>query len=820
MRRLEGRPSRWHASLIDACAYLTKGSRDTDSHLLLFVCIFCIGGKCFAETYQDHKYTSQDSRSLPRDQVLYCSTILTITMTAVPTANVQQGYAVDIRVFLLVLTMAMSFSFMAGVGLEPLTAPHDALPLPNEVHSVDLLDPSQVDSNSEEHLPAGQHLLVDMKNVDGGFLNSEERLSKAMVDTIKESGLTMLSYHCHALLPNGISCVGVLLESHISFHTWPEDGVITLDLFTCGSSPLLPVIPLIQRLFGVGDAVETKWSHELRGFRPAEVRRQNYLDDSSDLTYWVLSPLDMHSKKEIYSNLTKLQRVDIWDIVEVTDTPTWEDVKKHQMTPDDPRLKDPAYVTPDRLLFLDGTIQSLASTERVYHEVMVHPAMFAHPNPKHVAILGGGEGATLREVLKHNTIESATMIEMDEELVQIARKHLASMSNCSDLIGRAENCFDDELTEMFYEDGRKWFIDRYGPSPSIPPAHPTLDVILLDALDPEDDTEASGLLYRDADFMSALMNSLSDDGILAIQVGTAATIDDPRPDMGIYKNREILFNMLEERDDVQAMLVYEDANCGFLEPHSFLIVCKSVDCRTRWYARSDEVDYQVYERIVRTESKERALTYFDGTTQYAYQWPKKGWETVYCRREPMPFECDYRSLSWKAEVHEFDLEDPEKSSFRFEKKEIGDGKTETSILANVDIPKGSYVMAEHLASSVELSSRNLASLKNNVEVGGGRVAIIEDLLDFFDEYAHKSAVPGSNKHYVEIGATCLVRRTQDKAEANVERWLPPHPSGRRPKYSPVYERHRVSHDVFMVATKDIKAGEEIIMYRDVWAVEA
>jgi spermidine synthase len=64
------------------------------------------------------------------------------------------------------------------------------------------------------------------------------------------------------------------------------------------------------------------------------------------------------------------------------------------MTPGDPRLNDPAFVTPDRLLFLDGTIQSMTSAERVYHEAMVHPAMFAHPNPKRVAILGGGEGVS------------------------------------------------------------------------------------------------------------------------------------------------------------------------------------------------------------------------------------------------------------------------------------------------------------------------------------------------------------------------------------------------------------------------------------------
>jgi hypothetical protein len=76
-------------------------------------------------------------------------------------------------------------------------------------------------SPQEEHEPAGQHLLVDIKNVNAEFLNSEEQLAKAMVEVVTEAKLTLLSYHCHSLEPAGVSCVGVLLESHISFHTWP-----------------------------------------------------------------------------------------------------------------------------------------------------------------------------------------------------------------------------------------------------------------------------------------------------------------------------------------------------------------------------------------------------------------------------------------------------------------------------------------------------------------------------------------------------------------------------------------------------------------------
>ena len=247
----------------------------------------------------------------------------TTTVEAAPTAAAPEGTcAVDIRIFLLTITLAMSAAFLTGISVHLpverfLQAPHNkAASLPPK--PLTRLDLSPADlKTAGTHSPSGQHLLVDIKGIEAAFLDSEERLSNAMVQTVQEAGLSMLSYHCHKLDPAGISCVGVLLESHISFHTWPEEGVITLDLFTCGVNPLLPVVPVIERLFGIGDDITTKWSHELRGFRSLEEKKANYLDNFSDLSIWILSPIELHYKKQIYSNLTKYQRVDIWDIAEV-----------------------------------------------------------------------------------------------------------------------------------------------------------------------------------------------------------------------------------------------------------------------------------------------------------------------------------------------------------------------------------------------------------------------------------------------------------------------------------------------------------------------
>ena len=271
------------------------------------------------------------------------------------------------------------------------------------------------------------------------------------------------------------------------------------------------------------------------------------------------------------------------------------------------------------------------------------------------------------------------------------------------------------------------------------------------------------------------------------------------------------------------MFVYEDPHCGFAEPRAFMVVCKSDSCRKRFYATADEMDYFIYDRIVRTHSKARALKYFDGVTHLGYQVAPKAWETIYCRREPTPFECDYRHLDFKAPLMEFNIENEAEGAFSVtaDYKEITEDAEsaekeidQTHVWANVDIPKGAYIMAEHLASSLQLSHQSIANLKRNLEYGG--VTVIEDFVEFVDEFGHESQAAGSARTLVEIGASYFIRAVETETEANVGRWIPAHPKGKRPKYSPVYERHRLSFDVFMVATKDIPKGGELKRFAKMW----
>ncbi|KAL9183486.1 hypothetical protein ACHAXT_004342 [Thalassiosira profunda] len=495
-------------------------------------------------------------------------------------------------------------------------------------------DEDDGDPAAEElHLPAGQHLLVDIKDVDSEFLNSETRLANAMVELINESKLTLLSYHCHNLVPMGVSCVGVLLESHVAFHTWPEEGVITMDLFTCGASPLIPVLPSIERLFAVprapadGAAAEdapaptTTWSHKLRGFRegfaPEYDHERNPLEQ--DLGQFVLGTLGLDVKDEVVSEGTDFQTVDVYDVM-FPKTRSFASYQKSLSGDGSYEASHPEQFGPDRVLFLDGVIQSTLYGDAPYHESIVHPAMVTHPNPRRVAIIGGGEGATLREVLKHNTVEEAVMIEIDEGVVRLSRDHLPAVAKLQAHFSSREGgrgAFDDDRTNARFEDAMAYFIDHFHSEETDEEAY---EVIVMDALDPNDNIEFAVELYTSDTYIQSLYNALTEDGILVVQVGEVPDLSSPADETGRFANRAV---MKEKLDAVgfKSIHVYEEAHSGFLSPWTTLVAFKDIKTRANWYRSPAEIELQLQKRILPSKTGASSLRYFDGATMHSYQMP-------------------------------------------------------------------------------------------------------------------------------------------------------------------------------------------------------
>lgn len=147
-------------------------------------------------------------------------------------------------------------------------------------------------------------------------------------------------------------------------------------------------------------------------------------------------------------------------------------------------------------LVLDGKIQSSEADEFVYHEALVQPAMLSHPHPRSVLIAGGGEGATLREVLRHRSVESATMVDLDDQVVSVCREYLPSFSS---------GAFEDPRTELIVGDARKFMAE----------SRRSFDVIIIDLPDPMEAGPAQLLYTRE--FYSFARDRLAEGGIMAVQ---------------------------------------------------------------------------------------------------------------------------------------------------------------------------------------------------------------------------------------------------------------------------------------------------------------
>ncbi len=147
-------------------------------------------------------------------------------------------------------------------------------------------------------------------------------------------------------------------------------------------------------------------------------------------------------------------------------------------------------------LVLDGKIQSSEADVFIYHEALVQPVMITHPEPRRILIAGGGEGATLREVLRHDSVDRATMVDLDRQVVSVCRHYLPSFS---------DGAFDDPRANLIVGDARR-FVEE---------ATDTFDVIIIDLPDPLEVGPAQLLYTRE--FYTAVKRRLAPGGIVSIQ---------------------------------------------------------------------------------------------------------------------------------------------------------------------------------------------------------------------------------------------------------------------------------------------------------------
>lgn len=155
-----------------------------------------------------------------------------------------------------------------------------------------------------------------------------------------------------------------------------------------------------------------------------------------------------------------------------------------------------------RMLILDGKIQSAAFDEYIYHEALVQPAMALHESPRRIFIAGGGEGATLREVFRHDLVERAVMVDIDAEVVEICRDHLEQWHRGS---------FDDPRLDLVIADARNYLEE----------SDETFDVIIIDIPEPVEGSPALKLFTRQ--FYALLQERLAAGGLIVLQAADFST---------------------------------------------------------------------------------------------------------------------------------------------------------------------------------------------------------------------------------------------------------------------------------------------------------
>ncbi len=146
-----------------------------------------------------------------------------------------------------------------------------------------------------------------------------------------------------------------------------------------------------------------------------------------------------------------------------------------------------------RMLVLDGMVMTTIKDEFVYHEMVAHPALFTHPNPRNVLVVGGGDGGVIREVLKHPKVEKAVLVEIDGKVIEYSKKYLPEIAGA----------LDQPRVEVIVNDGYMHIHEKKN----------VYDVVMVDSTEPV----GPAVQLFERGFYQAIYEALKEDGIFIAQ---------------------------------------------------------------------------------------------------------------------------------------------------------------------------------------------------------------------------------------------------------------------------------------------------------------
>lgn len=327
----------------------------------------------------------------------------------------------------------------------------------------------------------GRHILVEFFGCSTEILNDVPHIESSMLDAAKEAGATIISSVFHHFSPFGVSGVVVIQESHLAIHTWPEYRYAAVDLFTCGTT-VNPWVSydILKTAFQAdhGSAIELNRG-QLELLQRSEIDLGTLRDEATNQliapkfsrSVWFTDRNEnialsiRHKGDRVFREKSPFQTVEIYDSFEY-----------------------------GRILTVDNMVMCSEKDENAYHEMIVHVPMLTHPHVKDVLIIGGGDGGSAREILRHPGVETVTMVEIDEVVIKASRQFLPTLSTA----------FDDPKLNLIIGDGIQYVQDA---------PDEAFDLIVVDSSDPVGPSE--GLFSPD--FYKQVYRCLRQGGVMTAQ---------------------------------------------------------------------------------------------------------------------------------------------------------------------------------------------------------------------------------------------------------------------------------------------------------------
>jgi spermidine synthase len=330
----------------------------------------------------------------------------------------------------------------------------------------------------------GNHILVEFMNCDPHIMNDVAQIEKDMVEAAQVAGATVINSTFHHFSPFGVSGVVVIQESHLAIHTWPEYGYAAVDLFTCGEMDAWISFDRLKDCF----KAKSYSALEMKRGSVNLLTRNDF--DMTTMRQQAKENAPAWKNPEFYTRNVWFTDKDSDQALSLRFTgEVYHDVK----TPFQ-RVRILESYKYGKMLALDDMVMTTINDEFHYHEMISHTAMFSHPNPKNILVIGGGDGGTVREILRHESVEKVTMVEIDGEVIEACKKHLPEIA--------AE--FNNPKLELIVDDGID-FIKKAQAG--------AYDIVIVDGSDPVGPAE--GLFS--VEFYTNCYNSLKEQGILVAQ---------------------------------------------------------------------------------------------------------------------------------------------------------------------------------------------------------------------------------------------------------------------------------------------------------------